>query len=127
MDNYYKNCPARMNDARFLTDYRTANTREQNIKMINGFVNDDEYRLFLQQNASKVMDNSWDVIKNKNMCRTNSCIHTNPTRTTNLLSYRELNKYNAVRTGLLQSNDAAYPNCQQYADYRSSFTDGSDN
>jgi hypothetical protein len=32
MDNYYFNCPAKMDDGHFLTDYRTASTREEETK-----------------------------------------------------------------------------------------------
>ena len=122
MDNFYKNCPPRMDDARFLTDYRIANTREQNIKMINGFVNDDEYRLFLQQNGEFIMDKEWTVIKGKNSCKTNCCIHTDPTRTNNGMLFKELKRYNTVRTGAITPNDPNYPVCPNYNDYRMSST-----
>jgi hypothetical protein len=124
MDNYYKNCPARMDDARFLTDYRTANTREQNIKMINGFVNDDEYRMFLQTNGETLMDRQWDVIKTTNSCKTNCCIHTDPTRSNNGMIYNEMKRYNAVRTGTIDKNNSNYPSCPVYFDYRMSNTEG---
>ena len=121
MDNFYKDCPAKMTDARFLTDYRSANTREQNIKMINNFVNDDEYRMFLQQNAETVMDKEWGIIKTTNSCRTNTCIHSDPTRSNNGMIYNELKRYNAVRTG---KSDQSNSSCPVLNDYRMSYTNG---
>lgn len=125
MDNFYKDCPARMDDSRFLTDYRTANTREQNIKMINGFVNDDEYRMFMQTNGETIMDRQWNSIKISNVCKTNCCIHSDPTRSNNGMIYNELKRYNAVRTGALDKTNSNYPICPTYDDYRMSNTEGS--
>lgn len=126
MDNYFIGCPPKMEDGRFLTDLRTANTREQYIKTINGFVRDDDYRLFLQQNAEKIMDREWDQLKTSNSCRTNCCVHKYPTRTTNGTSYEELKTYNDVRTGRLKPTDAQYPVCPKMADYRMSHTNKSE-
>lgn len=53
MDNIFKSCPPKMEDGRFLTDYRTDSARNQYIKSINGLVRDDDYRIFLQQNTEK--------------------------------------------------------------------------
>ena len=61
MDNYFKGCPPRMDDARFLTDYRSQDTINQSIQKMNGIVRDDDYRLFLQQNAGTIMDRQWDI------------------------------------------------------------------
>ena len=123
MDNFHIGCPARMSDGRFLTDHRTANTREQYIKAINGFVNDDEFRLFLQKNGEQIMDKEWDVLRKKNSCHTECCIHTLPTRATQGQSYDELRLYNAVKTGKLKKNDKDYPVCSAPNDYRMSHTE----
>ena len=60
-DNYYQECPAVM-DYSAITDYRTPSTREEYIRNINNIVSDHEYRLFLQKNASKIMDGQWSVL-----------------------------------------------------------------
>jgi hypothetical protein len=123
MDNFHKECPARMEDGRFLTDYRSSNTREQYNKAVNGIVNDHEMRTFLQQNGEKIMDVEWNLFKTKNSCRTECCLHTLPTRATHGASYDELKLYNAVKTGALKKSDKRYPNCPAYNDYRMAHTD----
>lgn len=122
MDNFYKGCPAKMEDGRFLTDYRTSNTREQYIKSINGFVRDDEYRMFLQQNGEQILDKEWTHLKDKNLCATKCCVHTSPTRSTHGTSYEELKKYNAVKTGRITESDSSYPVCEAMPDYRITHT-----
>jgi hypothetical protein len=80
MDNFFKNCPPKMEDGRHLTDYRTATRREEYIKYVNNVVRNDDYRLLLQQNASKFMDAEWEYTKQTSSCWTNDCIHNYPTR-----------------------------------------------
>jgi hypothetical protein len=125
MDNYWKGCPPRMNDGRFLQDFRTADRREQYIKHINGIVRDDDYRMFLQQNGAKVMDKEWEILRKTQSCFTNACIHNYPTRTSPGSNYEELQIYNAVRTNKLKKSNKYYPHCKQMPDYRMSHTDGS--
>ena len=69
MDNYWKKdcsemnggktcknvCPAKMDDGRYLQDFRSATRRDQYNKYINGIVRDDDYRLYLQQNGELIM------------------------------------------------------------------------
>ena len=65
MDNYYRNCPAKMDDGRFITNYKSSTCNNEYIKYVNGIVRDDDYRLFLQLNADKIMDSEWlYLIKN---------------------------------------------------------------
>ena len=118
MDNFYKGCPAKMADGRFLTDYRTANAREQYIKTINGFHRDDDYRMFLQQSANQIMDKEWDFFRAEASCNTTCCVHKYPTRTTPGANFEELAIYNAVQSGKLKSTDKMYPSCTNLADYR---------
>lgn len=80
MDNYFKNCPAMMEDGQFLTDYQTATRRNEYIKYLNGIYRDDQYRLFLQQNANTFMNNEWEWNKTNNRCFVNPCVHQYPTR-----------------------------------------------
>lgn len=122
MDNFYNGCPAKMEDGRFLTDYRTSNAREQYIKTINGFVRDDEYRMFLQQNGEQILDREWDHLKTTNSCPTTCCVHKYPTRTTHGTSYEELKMYNAIKSGKIKKTDANYPHCPKLPDYRISHT-----
>ncbi len=122
MDNVYKGCPAKMADARFLTDYRQSTTREQYIKTINNFSRDEDYRQFLQQNADQILDKEWDYLKSKNTCSVQVCIHSLPTQATHGSNNTELKLYNNVRTGKLKQNDDGYPTCPNFPDYRITHT-----
>lgn len=125
MDNVYKGCPAKMEDARFLTDYRSADTRELYTKSINGFVRDDEYRMFLQNNADVILDKEWDFLTEKNLCRNKVCVHTLPTRATHGSNTTELHLYNSVTSGKIKQEDDKFPRCEKYPDYRLSHTNKS--
>jgi hypothetical protein len=121
MDNIFKGCPARMDDGRFFTDYRTANTRNQYIKTINGLVRDDDYRGFLQQNTNTLMDNEWNYMKQYS-CTPKVCFHQYPTRVTNGENYNELTVYDAVKLGKMTPQDKGFPICDKFEDYRMSIT-----
>ena len=122
MDNYFKMCPANMSDGRLFTDYRSATRREQYNKAINGFVRDDEYRLFLQNNGATLMDRTWDYTKKHNSCHPNVCIHTAFTRSSPREDYEEMQLYNNVREG---KPTKISPKCHPMPDYRLTVTPGS--
>jgi hypothetical protein len=120
MDNFFQSCPAKMSDGRFLADYRSANTRDQYIKTINGFVRDDEYRWFLQQNANSIMNKEWEILKEKNSCPTKVCVNQFPTRMTNGMLNEQMQTYNSVASGKLKESDKGFPSCAAWDDYRMS-------
>lgn len=83
MDNYFKSCPAMMMDqGRNLGDFRTDTRRNEYIKKINGLEHrhHNEYRLFLQQNATQIMNKTFDDLLRTQSCHVNSCVHVYPTR-----------------------------------------------
>lgn len=118
MDNHFKGCPPRMDDGRFLQDFRTADRREQYIKHMNGIVRDDDQRMFYQQNGELIMDKEWNILKNTQSCFTNVCIHNYPTRTSPGSNYEELKLYNAVRRNKIDKSHPKYPKCDYMPDYR---------
>ncbi len=118
MDNFYNECPAKMEDGRFLTDYRSSNTREQFIRSINGIVRTDEYRSFLNENTEKIIDAEWEHLSLANSCKATTCVHTVPLRAPLGSANKELQLYNAVQTGQLKKGDTNYPVCKPYPDYR---------
>ncbi|ATZ80496.1 hypothetical protein BMW23_0444 [Bodo saltans virus] len=122
MDNYFKVCPAKMDDGHYLTDYRQADTREQYIKNINGIVRDDDYRLFLQKNAEKILDREWEITRKLQSCSTYTCFHNYPTVVNPGQLNEELNVYNAVKTNKINQSNPAYPKCAKYQDYRLTHT-----
>ena len=116
MDNYFKSCPAKMSDGRLLTDYRTAVRREEYNKYINNIVRDDEYRIFLQKNSEKIMDNEWSHLKNTKSCWVNQCVHNYPTRVYPPWFVEERQNYDS-----LASKTKKFP-CEKFNDYRMSIT-----
>jgi hypothetical protein len=116
-----------MADGRFLTDYRSANTREQYNKTINGYglAGDNQFRMFLQQNGEQIMDSEWNFYIDQIACKPTCCVHTNPTRTTSGDNFEELKTYDAIRQNKLKPSDKAYPSCAKMADYRLTHTQNS--
>lgn len=113
MDNFYQSCPARMNDSRFITDYRNPTSRERDNKRLFGEnIEEDEYRRLLQKHSSKL------YVDMSNTCATNTCIHKGKTRVVNKDLYDELKRYNDVRTGRLVSSQPEYPKCTLFSSYK---------
>lgn len=113
MDNFHKSCPARMNDSRFITDYRNPTVRErENKKLFGSDILDDKYRESLQKFGSKL------YIDLSNTCATNTCVHKGRTRVVNRDLYNELKTYNDVRTGKLVPSQSEYPKCSLFSSYK---------
>ncbi len=115
MDNYYDNCPAKMDDARFLTNYKTASCYNEYIKYMNGIVRDDDYRLFLQLNADKIMDSEWLYLRKNDSCWNNACVHKYNSRMDPRFFAQEREDANL----LFKTNELPKRlNCPKFADYR---------
>ena len=119
MDNYYSNCPPRMDDARFTTNYKLDSAINEYIKYMNGITRDDDYRLFLQLNADKLMDSEWLYLRRNDSCWNNACVHKYPLRMDPRLFEQErqnadmLFKYSELPENL---------KCIKYTDYRATET-----
>ena len=61
-------CPAFMDDSRLFTNYLPNSKLNTYITKINNITNNDEYRVFLQKNASKIMDNEKKFIEDNKKC-----------------------------------------------------------
>jgi len=55
-NNKFVNLPPRMDDGRHFTDYRPNCVVNGNLKVENKVLNSYEYRMYLTQNATKIMD-----------------------------------------------------------------------
>jgi len=121
MDNFFKNCPPKMEDARHLTDYRTATRREEYNKYVNNVIRNDDYRLFLQQNASRFMDDEWNYYRNTGSCWTNECVHNYPTRVYPPWFVEERHRYDQLQKPV---RSQIYK-CSNKLDYRLTETDES--
>lgn len=120
MDNYYHKCPPMMSDGRLFTDFRTATRREETNKYINNIIRDDEYRLFLEQNADQIMDNIWDFNKKTKSCWQNECVHNYPTRVFPPWFVEERKAYDQL--ALPKDKRTKVYECQQFYDYRATQT-----
>lgn len=119
MDNFYKNCPPRMDDGRFTTNYKSDSSINEYIKYMNGITRDDDYRLFLQINAEKLMDSEWLYLRKNDSCWNNACVHKYPLRMDPRLFVQEREDANMLfKYKELPENFK----CQKYADYRMSET-----
>lgn len=116
MDNYYQQCPPMMSDGRLFTDYRSAVRREETNKFLNGFVRDDEYRLFLQNNAKKIMNRTYELDKATKSCWPNECVHNYPTRVYPPWFVQERKNYDEL--ALPQSLRTKRFPCEKFTDYR---------
>lgn len=117
MDNFYQECPGRMSDGRVFSEYKTATRRNEYIKYVNGIYNNDQYRMFLQQNGKQIMDNMHTYHLANNSCKVNPCVHTYPTRVVPGDMAEEMKKHNKRAKERYTSNK---PNlgCPKYANYR---------
>lgn len=119
MDNYYQNCPARMNDGHFITNYKTASCYNEYIKYANGIVRDDDYRLFLQTNATKIMDSEWLKLKKNDSCWNNAYVHKYNTRMDPRFFAQELQDANYLFKSTELPESLTSPS---YPDYRTTIT-----
>jgi hypothetical protein len=115
MNNYFPQCPALMSDGRHFTNWRQASEFNEYIKYINELERDDDYRLFLQNNAEVIMENEWKNTTNKMKCWENACIHKYPTRSFPHHFKKELTDFNKYFELNQPKN---FSKCNEYADYR---------
>lgn len=119
MDNYYKNCPPRMSDGRFTTNYKSATCNNEYIKFTNNITRDDDYRLFLQTNGVKMMDSEWLNLKQNDSCWNNACVHKYPLR----MDPRNFVQERTNADLLFKSKELPMDlKCDAYSDYRMSQT-----
>lgn len=70
MDNRYYNynCPPLMNDGRFISNYVRSSTFDQYVKNVNNINTAHEYRHYLQNNGSEIMNNMKAYLRQTNTC-----------------------------------------------------------
>ena len=82
---------------------------------MNGITRDDDYRLFLQINADKLMDSEWMYLKKNDSCWNNACVHKYPLRMDPRLFTQERDDANMLfKLKDLSDNFK----CPKYPDYR---------
>lgn len=77
-DNFYNNCPPKMNYFdRMIGSYEPNTALNQKIAYSNGISRDDDYRTFLQMNGAELADQEWAYLRQNNSCFPNECVFTN--------------------------------------------------
>ena len=117
-DNFYHNCPADMGHGRHLRDFKTATRRNELIKWMSNITRNDQYRLFLQLNGKKILDNEWNFHKNRNNCWVNDCVHNYPLRSTTRHFVQEREAYDSIYNFATNKRLAPMRRCFDYEDYR---------
>jgi hypothetical protein len=78
MDNrYFKyGCPPLMSDGRFLTNYTRGRIVDQSIRLNNSIDSIQEYKLYLQNNGQKIINNEMMKLQENNTCNVNGeCVN----------------------------------------------------
>jgi hypothetical protein len=70
-NNVYRQCPARMEDGRFITRYESSNELTRQIQVLNGIPSSNRFRNFLQQNTDLIMANERKWLDRKYGCHPN--------------------------------------------------------
>lgn len=77
-DNFHLGCPAKSGPGfRELGNFGPNVAMNEYIAAKNQLSRDDEYRLYLQQNAGHIIDNEWAFLREKQSCFPNECIFDN--------------------------------------------------
>ena len=68
MNNRYKSCPPLMEDKRLFTNYFDNDIFNQTIRMMNKLEDNHDYRIFLQKNASELINREREYNLKTNTC-----------------------------------------------------------
>ncbi len=115
MDNYYENCPAKMGVDYGLTDFRSPTVINEEIKFQNDIYDNNDYRLFLQMNGTKIADSKWLQLRKNQSCWNNACVHDSPLRQNPHDFVKERERANLVFT---QKELPMSFKCEQFPDFR---------
>lgn len=75
MDNRHSSCPPLMSDKRLFTNYYDNDIFNQSIRVMNNINDNHDYRLFLQSNASELMNREREFNLQVNTCNKQQCCH----------------------------------------------------
>ena len=119
MDNYFKNCPAKMEDqGRHLSDHKSSTRRNEYIKYINNIWDHNQYRMFLQSNAKTFLDKEWSYHRNNNSCWANDCVHNYPSRFDPRYFRQEREAYDSIFNPSTNKQLKPMRKCENFKDYR---------
>lgn len=120
MDNYYLGCPPMMNDqGRTLSNFKTNNTIDEEIRYLNGIYRDDTYREFLQNNGKQIAYKEFQNYKKSNMstCKPTDCVHVYPTSPRTIDFIKERLAYDSIFNPATNEKYRYLRQCRIYKDY----------
>jgi len=120
MDNYYQRCPAMMNDqGRNLTNFKTSNTYNEEMRYLNGVYRDDDYRLFLQNYGKQIAFKQFQSLRNANLatCEPTDCVHIYPTSPMTMDFINERLAYDSIQDPRTNEQYKNLRRCIIYKDY----------
>lgn len=94
MDNKYITCPAKMDDSRHVTDYRTATDINYTEMYKYNIYRDDSYRMILQNYGNDITRSNWERLEARNNCKSIKCVHIFPNTVNAQVFSDELYRYN---------------------------------
>lgn len=116
MDNFYKNCPAKMQDqGRHLQNFNTATKINNQLRNVTDIYHNSEYRTYLQNNGNDLALNEFNHFKQQYPCKPSPCIHHYPLRSTTTDLMNEKIAYDT------RHNPNFYPElkqCEKFTDNR---------
>lgn len=101
-DNFFVGCPAKSGPGfREMTNYYPNTVMNEQIRFNNNIRRDDEYRLFLQQNAEDLEKKEWNYLRTNYSCFPNECIFDNKRTLVHPRVFNEeLTRYNQLAKNL---------------------------
>jgi len=122
MDNFFQNCPPKMEDqGRQLSDFQSSTRKNEYIKYINNIYRDDHYRLFLQMNAKELMDREWAYNRINHSCWVSDCVHKYPLRVLPRQMWEERQVYDSITNMNTNKQLAPLRRCEKFNDYRATY------
>lgn len=112
MDNRYKNCPPKMNNSRFMTDYVPHGLRNHYVFNNGNFKSEYDFTNYMQKHGISMLNQEWESIKSR-ACHPTVCLFNSPLVTSNESDKNELDRYNKYQRGIVTSSE-----CRKFEDYR---------
>jgi len=109
-----------MNDqGRTLSNFKTSNTYNEEMRFLNGIYRDDEYRLFLQTYGAQISKQEFLNYKasNLNTCMPTDCVHVYPTSPLSIDFINERLAYDSIFNPKTNEKYKFLRKCKIYKDY----------
>jgi len=109
-----------MNDqGRTLSNFKTSNTINEEMRYLNGIYRDDDYRSFLQNNGKQIAFEEYQAYRasNLNTCLPTDCVHKYPTSPTSIDFINERLAYDSIFNPKTNEQYKYLRQCQIFKDF----------